>query len=223
MQLVAAGEKLYVCYINTVQKEVVQGKAITVIFGVFYSPAYYAPCGEPCQLKPRMGQTEPTGDFETKGSSTVRLTGILLTPTGKPGEYRAELVLPRDVAVEKFVVFVLEGSLYDGNTNGPDQDTSHVETPDPVDDSKFAVTAATTTTTGATRPAAIPEGFSTFASILTLVIISSVLLILLLVAGHSLGRKQQKVSRFCHYCGRDLPSNVRYCDRCGTIVERSRK
>lgn len=138
IQPATAEGNLYVCYVNTVQKEVLQGNPLTVIFGVFYTSAYYAPCGEPAVLKPRTGQTQPTGNFVVTGSSAVRFTDIIVTPTGKPGEYRAELSWPADAPVAKVVVFVVEESLYDGKGKGPEKNTSYVETPDPIDDSTFA-------------------------------------------------------------------------------------
>jgi len=154
----------HVCYINTIQKEVLQDKTVVVTFGVFYSiPYYYASCGEPCELKPRAGQTKPTGSLEIKGST--RLTDIPVTPTGKPGEYRAELNLPADAPVGKAIVFIVKDSLYDGQTTGPERDSSHVETSDPMDDSTFMLAGSVVLFSGFR-----PEGFPTFAGLFTLLI-----------------------------------------------------
>jgi len=177
IQPAAAQAKFYVCYINTVQKEVLQGKTVTVVFGVFYASPYYAPCGEPATLRPRTGQTQPTGSFYVTGSSAVRLTDIPVTPTGKPGEYRAELTWPGDAPVGKVVAFVVKDSLYDGKTAGPERETSHVETPDPIDDSTFASTRSA-------HPIVaffdfMPGGFSMFAALLTLLVLLAVFLLIL--------------------------------------------
>jgi len=174
---VVAQAKFYVCYINTVQKEVLQGKTVTVVFGVFYASPYYAPCGEPATLKPRTGQTQPTGSFYVTGSSVVRFTDIPITPTGKPGEYRAELSWPGDAPVGKVVAFVVKESLYDGKTTGPERETSHVETPDPIDDSTFASTRSA-------HPIVaffdfMPGGFATFAALLSLLILLAVFFLIL--------------------------------------------
>lgn len=127
--------RLHLCYVNTTEKEIPQGKIVIVIFGVFYSD--YSPCGDPCELRPRLGQTQPTGSFVFRGTSTLRFIDITVTPTGKPGEYKAEINWPQDAPIEKIIVFVFEDSLYDGKGTGPERDSSHSETPDPIDDSTF--------------------------------------------------------------------------------------
>jgi len=157
----------HVCYMNTIQKEVLQGKTVIVTFGVFYSiPYYYASCGEPCELKPRAGQAKPTGSFEIKGS--IRVTDTPVTPTGKLGEYRAELSLPTEASVGKAIVFIVKDSLYDGQTTGPERNSSHVETSDPTDDSTFMLV-------GSAHSVVLflgfsPERFATFAGLFTLLI-----------------------------------------------------
>ncbi len=133
-----------VCYINTTVKEVPQGATATVLFGVF-SPGY-APCGNPIELKARTGQTGPTASFDVEvGSPAIRFTDISVTPTGVPGQYRAQLSWPTDAPVGKVVVFIVANSLYDGATFGPSRNTSYVETPDPTDDSTFASVQAPST------------------------------------------------------------------------------
>jgi len=157
----------HVCYMNTIQKEVLQGKTVIVTFGVFYSiPYYYASCGDSCELKPRDGQTKPTGSFEIKGST--RLTDIPVTPTGKLGEYRAELNLPADAPVGKAIVFIVKDSLYDGQTTGPKRDLSYVETSDPMDDSTFMLVGSAYSVV--LFPGFKPEGLATFAGLFTLLI-----------------------------------------------------
>ncbi len=159
-----------VCYINTTPKEDSQGTMLTVIFGVFYSD--YSPCGDPCQLESRQGQNAPTGSFTVIGSPAVNYKDITVVPTGKPGEYRAELRLPTDILVDKKIVFIVIDSLYDGKTTGPGKDTSHVETPDPIDNSEFTVRSA--------NPIValfdfVPGGFLT---ILTLLAFAALLIVL---------------------------------------------
>ena len=176
VQPVAAQKRFYVCYINTVQKEVLQGKTVTVIFGVFYTSPYYAPCGEPVVLKPRTGQAFPTGSFKVVGSSPIIYTNLVVTPREKPGEYRAELNWPTDAPVGKEVVFVIESSLYDGTT-GPIQDSSHVETPDPIDDSTFLSVRLVHPIVGFFD--FIPGGLPTFLALLIFLILLAGLLVLL--------------------------------------------
>lgn len=171
----------HVCYINTMQKEVLQGKTVIVIFGASYSSAnyaYYAYYGEPCELKPRAGQTQPTGSFEVKGSRAILVTDIPVTPTGNLGEYRAELNLPVDFPVEKAAVFAVKDSFYDGETTGPDRDSSYIETPDPLDDSTFMLVGS------AHSVVAFfgfnPGGFATLTGLFILSIFLAVLLVFLL-------------------------------------------
>jgi len=173
--------QFHVCYVNTMEKDIVQGKVIIIIFGVFYSD--YSPCGDPCDLKARLGQTQPTASFVTTGSPALRFTEIPVTPTGKPGEYRAEISWPTEAPIGKMTAFIIKDSLYDGKRTGPDNETSHVETPDPIDDSTFnSIRSA--------HPIVaffdfMPGGFATFAALLTLLIL--LVVILLLVA-----RRRQK-------------------------------
>jgi len=176
VQPVAAQKRFYVCYINTVQKEVLQGKTVTVIFGVFYTSPYYAPCGEPVVLKPKTGQSFPTGSFKVVGSSPILYTDLVVTPTGKPGEYRTELNWPTDAPVGKEVVFVIESSLYDGSV-GPQVDSSHVETPDPIDDSTFLSVRLVHPIVGFFD--FIPGGLPTFLALIIFLILLAVLLVLL--------------------------------------------
>ena len=167
--LVAAEQKFYVCYINTTQKEVLQGKTVTVIFGVFYSSPYYAPCGEPCILKPRTGQTQTTASFEIRGSPALRFTDIPVTPTGKPGEYRAEVNWPTDAPIGKITAFVIKDSLYDGKTAGPEKETSHTETPDPIDDSTFTSVRSVHPVVAMFEP--IPGGIAMVAGLIILLVV----------------------------------------------------
>jgi hypothetical protein len=176
IQPAAAQKRFYVCYINSVQKEVLQGKTVTVIFGVFYNSSYYAPCGEPVVLKPKTGQAFPTGSFKVVGSSPVLYTDLVVTPTGKPGEYRTELNWPTDAPVGKEVVFVVESSLYDGTT-GPTYSSSYVETPDPIDDSTFLSVRLVQPVVGFFD--FIPGGLPTFLALLIFLILLGVLLLLI--------------------------------------------
>ncbi len=129
-----------VCYINTTPKEIPQGTSLIVIFGVFYSD--YSPCGDPAVLQPRTGQTGPTGDFTVIGSPAINYKDIKVVPTGKPGEYRSELLIPTDVPIGQRTVFIIKESLYDGKTKGPERETGYVETPDPIDNSAFFLRSA---------------------------------------------------------------------------------
>lgn len=124
-----------VSYINTTPKETPQGQIIVVVFGVSY--AYYHLGLGPAELQPRPGQTQPTGSFTIIGSPAFRCIDIPVTPTGKPGEYRAELKWPSDATIGKEIVSINKDSLYDGEATGPGRDTSHIETPDPTDNSEF--------------------------------------------------------------------------------------
>ncbi len=124
-----------VTYINTTPKETPQGQIIVVIFGVSY--AYYHLGLGPAELQPRPEQTQPTGSFTIIGSPAFRYIDIPVIPTGNPGEYRAELKWPSDAAVGKEIVYINKDSLYDGEATGPGRDTSHIETPDPTDNSEF--------------------------------------------------------------------------------------
>jgi len=181
MQPVASQEKFYVCYVNTVEKEVPHGKTVTVIFGVFYALpyySYYVPCGEPCVLKTRAGQAQPTGSFEVRGSASTSFIDVPLTPTGKPGEYKLELSWLKNAPIGRVVVFIVKDSLYDGKTTGPGQDSSHAETPDPTDDSTY------TSSTPAHSTIALfdfmPGGFATFAGLLTFFILWTAVVVMVL-------------------------------------------
>jgi len=132
--------KFAVCYINTTPKESPQGQIIVVIFGVFYSD--YSPCGDACELKAIPGQSGPTGSFMVMGSPALRYIDIPVTSTGKPGEYRAELRWPPDAPIGKQTAYIVQDSLYDGKSTGPVQDTSYLETPDPIDNSEFTSRSA---------------------------------------------------------------------------------
>jgi len=167
--------QFHVCYVNTMEKDIVQGKIIIIILGVFYSD--YSPCGDPCNLTARPGQMQPTASFVITGSAALRFVDIPVTPTGKPGEYRAEISWPTDAPSGKMTAFIIEDSLYDGKRTGPDNETSHVETPDPIDDSTFnSIRSA--------HPIVaffdfMPGGFATFAALLTLLILLAVVLLLM--------------------------------------------
>jgi len=124
-----------VIYISTTPKETPQGQTVVVIFGVSY--AYYHLGLGPAELQPRPGQTQATGSFTIIGSPAFRYIDIPVTPAGKAGEYRAELNWPLDAPVGKEMVYINKDSLYDGEATGPERDTSHIETPDPTDNSEF--------------------------------------------------------------------------------------
>jgi len=124
-----------VIYINTTPKETPQGQIIVAIFGVSYAQ-YHLGLG-PTELQPRPGQTQPTASFTITGSPEHHFIDIPVTPTGKAGEYRAELKWPSDAPIGKKMVYINKDSLYDGEATGPGRDTSHTETPDQTDNSEF--------------------------------------------------------------------------------------
>lgn len=159
VQPVAAQDTLIVCYIETTTKEVVQGGRVSLIFGVFYPGYYYCLCGEPAELMARNGQTHPTASFILKGSPQLRFIDIPVNSTGRPGEYQVELDWPGDAPIGKLTAFVIEHSLYDGATTGPELDSSHVETPFPVDDSTFSSTRPSVTITDILRVAGMALAF----------------------------------------------------------------
>jgi hypothetical protein len=167
--------KFYVCCINVTPKEVPQGGVLFVVFSVFYSD--YSPCGDPAELKPRAGQTQPTASFVISGSTALQFTDIPVVPTGTPGEYRAEISWPASAPIGKEVVFITTGSLYDGKTTGPGQETSYVETPDPTDDSTFVSRSASPIVAIFDF---IPGGVATIMALLALLILLAVLLLLMM-------------------------------------------
>ena len=181
-------DEFIVCYIIATPKETPQGSILDVTFGVFY-PGYCI-CGDPCELKPRPGQTQPTATFEVRGSPEVLYTDIPVTPTGRPGEYTADLDWPNDAPLGQVVVFIIKESLYDGKANGPDQDTSHVETSDPVDDSSFESIAAVPPPAPSILDL-MPGGATTAAALLGL-LLGLLIAILLLFASRRLKKKQQE-------------------------------
>jgi len=81
-----------------------------------------------------------------------------------------------DAPVGKEVVFVIESSLYDG-TVGPQVDSSHVETPDPIDDSTFLSVRLVHPIVGFFD--FIPGGLPTFLALIIFLILLAVLLVLL--------------------------------------------
>ena len=167
--------KFSVCYINATPKEVPQGRVLVVVFGVFYSD--YSPCGDPAELKPRAGQTQPTASFVLPGPTALQFTDIPVTPTGTPGEYRAEISWPTSAPIGTEVAFITTGSLYDGKTTGPERETSHVETPDPTDDSTFVSRSASAIIALFDF---VAGGVATVMALLALLILLAVLLLLMM-------------------------------------------
>lgn len=190
-------ERIEVCYINCLQETVPQGKVLTVVFGVFCSE--YEVCGEPLVLEPRSGQTQPTANFEVRGSPTLYFYDHPIMPTGNPGEYTADLMLPLDATVGEITVFIIQNSLYDGSRTGPELDTSHVETPDPLDDSRSTIKEAASTVTEvaetepttATTPTVATPAATTFdlipggvATIIAIIALIAILILLILYAAY---------------------------------------